>query len=47
MKAAPLFLATDILIGTEHDKKNFYRIHSRFAKDGLATKLIFKGKLEQ
>ncbi|XP_041376793.1 uncharacterized protein LOC121389257 [Gigantopelta aegis] len=42
VKAIPLFLATDILNGIEQDKKNFYRIHSRFAKDGLATKLTFK-----
>ncbi|XP_076453042.1 uncharacterized protein LOC143288439 [Babylonia areolata] len=38
----PLFLGSDILHGTSEWDKNLCRIHARFAKQGLATKLVFK-----
>lgn len=35
----PLFLATDILTGTSVTADNQPRIHARYGKQGLATKL--------
>ncbi|KAK7088428.1 uncharacterized protein [Littorina saxatilis] len=39
----PLFLGCDVLTGTSDWAKNNGRVHARFARGGLATKLIFSG----
>ncbi|XP_060067379.1 uncharacterized protein LOC132547612 [Ylistrum balloti] len=38
----PLFLASDVLCGCSQLSKNFTRIHARYSKDGMATKLLLK-----
>ncbi|XP_072163344.1 uncharacterized protein [Diadema setosum] len=40
-KGTPLFLATDVLNGTAITPDNQPRIHARYSKLGLATKLMF------
>ena len=40
----PLFLGCDVLSGLSVSAKNRCRVHARFAKQGLATKLEFSGK---
>ena len=40
----PLFLGGDILAASAQSSKNYCRIHSRYGKDGYATKLTFRGK---
>ena len=40
----PLFLGCDVLSGLSISAKNRCRVHARFAKQGLATKLEFSGK---
>ena len=35
----PLFLGTDVLSGCPKLRKNHGRIHARFAKEGLASKV--------
>ncbi|XP_046569787.1 LOW QUALITY PROTEIN: uncharacterized protein LOC124278081 [Haliotis rubra] len=37
----PLFMAADVLAGISQVNKNNCRIHNRFGKEGLATKLLF------
>ncbi|XP_046365701.1 uncharacterized protein LOC124141693 [Haliotis rufescens] len=37
----PLFMAADVLGGISQVNKNNCRIHNRFGKEGLATKLLF------
>ncbi|KAI0208692.1 hypothetical protein LSAT2_006615 [Lamellibrachia satsuma] len=37
----PLFLAADVLAGSSQAVKNHSRIHARYAKDGLASRLTF------
>ncbi|CAH1801910.1 unnamed protein product, partial [Owenia fusiformis] len=39
----PLFLGADVLAGCDQDSKNHGRIHQRFTKEGLATKLSVQG----
>ena len=43
----PLFLGTDLLDYTvnHHLLKNGHRIHARYAKEGVATKLTLAGRL--
>ncbi|KAL8610897.1 hypothetical protein ACOMHN_056752 [Nucella lapillus] len=38
----PLFLGSDLLRSVSEWDKNLWRVHARFAKLGLATKLVFK-----
>ncbi|XP_064613013.1 uncharacterized protein LOC135476812 [Liolophura sinensis] len=39
----PLFLASDVLAGIAQLPKNYPRIHSRYSKEGMATKLKLLG----
>ena len=41
LSEVPVFLATDVLNGTAVTPDNQPRIHARYGKQGLATKLLF------
>ncbi|XP_069136278.1 uncharacterized protein [Argopecten irradians] len=41
-QGVPLFLASDVLCRCSQMQKNFTRIHARYSKDGMATKLLLK-----
>ncbi len=40
----PLFVGSDVLAASSQLPKNYCRLHSRYAKDGLATKVTFRGE---